>query len=1046
MVYNPDGEPVALYDPETKQATVLYGPDGTALEEYTPENKSAFVVYDADGTAVAKYNPETKYATVIYTATYDDQEDTPTGGSGVHYTDDGTMHGGGGGRFGDGTAHAQGTAHKGGSWGAPKTETALVGELGPEIRVRGNRWELLGENGAEFRDVRKGDIIFNSKQSEQLLTNGYITGRGKAFAEGTIGGSAFAGINTWDDAYGTLGDDYGNQGSDAADDLSDAASDAADEFREVFDWIAVRIEEINEKISLKGAELENAVGSSAQNAVIDDMIALNQKLYDNLTAGAAKYNAYAAKLLAKVPAEYRKAAQNGTIAIEEFVGEVDEETLNAIQEYREWVQKGADATQQAEETLTEISNLAKQAIDNIAQDYENKSSFSEGKIGQFEAYNALIETDIGYESAGIYQAMIAENNRNIGILEKQRDAMQAELNKRVESGEIKVGSQNWYDAINDIAAVDTEIIDLKTNTENWQDAINDLHWEKFDSLIGRLQSVSEEADNLIDILGNSDMVDEAGNWTDEGITSLGLYAQQMEAAEVEAKKYQDEIDYLNKNWQKLGYTEDEYLERLGELKDGQYAAIQSYHDSKDAIVDMTKARVDAIKEGIEAEIESTEELINKKKEELSAEKDLYDFQKNIASSQKNIAEIQRKLAALSGDNSASARAKRAQLEAELAEAQQELSDTYYDRSVSNQQDALDKELEDFQNEKDAEMEAWDEYLENAEQVVADSLATIQENTETVYNTLQAMGEEYGLSITESLTSPWQEGENAIQSFSEKFGVSMSATVEELQQLEVEFLETMAEIELAGKDAATTVRDNFKGYKEAEKAPEQPGGGGSGNGGGSGGSSNTGMVSGLSGNIQYGQSGDKVKKLQQALNDLGFNCGAVDGKFGINTLAAVKKFQQSSKYGGAITADGVVGTNTKKKFKVAGYASGTTGVKNDQLALIDEFGLEELVMHAGPGGRLQYLTKGSAVIPHDISENLVELGQLDPSAILDRNRPVISTHPEIHQTEINLNISYGDVLHIDEYNGGKPEDLTKIIAKEFDKHLKNVNQHIRRYSK
>jgi hypothetical protein len=32
-----------------------------------------------------------------------------------------------------GTAWAGGTAFKGGNWGAPRTETALVGELGPEI-------------------------------------------------------------------------------------------------------------------------------------------------------------------------------------------------------------------------------------------------------------------------------------------------------------------------------------------------------------------------------------------------------------------------------------------------------------------------------------------------------------------------------------------------------------------------------------------------------------------------------------------------------------------------------------------------------------------------------------------------------------------------------------------------------------------------------------------------------------------------------------------------------------------------------------------------
>ena len=61
----------------------------------------------------------------------------------------------------DGNAHFDGAANASGTLGAEKTETSLVGELGPELRVRGNRWEMLGENGAEFADVQKGDIIFN---------------------------------------------------------------------------------------------------------------------------------------------------------------------------------------------------------------------------------------------------------------------------------------------------------------------------------------------------------------------------------------------------------------------------------------------------------------------------------------------------------------------------------------------------------------------------------------------------------------------------------------------------------------------------------------------------------------------------------------------------------------------------------------------------------------------------------------------------------------------------------------------------------------------
>ena len=976
---------------------------------------------------------------------------TPSGGSsGGRYT------------MADGTAHVNGTAYKGGSWGAPKTETALVGELGPEMLVRNGRWMTIGDNGAEFTQVKKGDIIFNHKQTEDLLSKGYVTGRGKAYASGT----AYSGLWSPVSPNTSLSNKPGNDLSSASGSMSDAAKDAADEFREVFDWIAVRLEEIDEDISFQSARLENTVGHSQQNRVVDDMIDLNEKLYDNLIAGANKYYAYAGTLLSKIPAEYRKAAQDGSIAIETFVGEVDEKTLEAIQEYREWVQKGDDAVQRAEEVITEVSTLAKQAVDNIAADFENKASLKNNKIDQLDAYNALSEAKYGSESEDIYNAIIKETNSTIKTLQTQRDKMQAELNAQVEAGNIKKYSQDWYDAVNDIAAVDTEIIELTADTYDYQDAINEIHWDNFDNLISQYEAISDEAENLIDILGSKDLVDESGNWTDEGITSLGLYAQQMENAEMQANKYKEQINYLNKNWKKLGYTEQEYLEKLDELKSGQYDAIKAYNDTKDAIVDLNKERVEAIKDGIEKEIEAYEELIDKKKEELDAEKDLYDFQKGVAEQQKDIADIERKIAALSADNSASARAKRAQLEAELLEAQAALEETYYERSISDQQDALDKELESFQNEKEQELEGWDTYLENTEQVVSDSLSTVQANTETVYDTLSALGQEYSLSITESLTSPWKDGSDAIQDFSEKFGLSMSSTVEELQKVADEYKKIMDQIYGYGNKVVEQVNDNAAKYQEAnnpanpkfdppETVVTQPTVNNTPSGGGNGGDrpsapstpstpSTAGSISGLSAWLKQGNSGSDVRTLQQALNDLGFNAGTVDGMFGYNTKQAVIRFQNSSQYGGPVPADGIVGPETKKKFRVAGYAHGTTGIKKDQLSIIDELG-DELVMHADGSGRLAFLSKGSAVIPHDISENLMQLGELNPQDILDRNRPVVSA-PHITNNNIELNVTFGEVVHIDHVDNNAVPNLAKTVEKQIDKYMKGLNAEIRKYSR
>ena len=77
---------------------------------------------------------------------------------------------------------------------------------------------------------------------------------------------------------------------------------------------------------------------------------------------------------------------------------------------------------------------------------------------------------------------------------------------------------------------------------------------------------------------------------------------------------------------------------------------------------------------------------------------------------------------------------------------------------------------------------------------------------------------------------------------------------------------------------------------------------------------------------------------------------------------------------------------------------------------------------------------------------MQLGQLDPSNVIDQNRPQIGVHPEIHNTEINLSITYGDMVSIGEYNGGDIKDLEKMVAKQFEKHTKDLNNAIRKYSR
>lgn len=58
-------------------------------------------------------------------------------------------------------------------------------------------------------------------------------------------------------------------------------------------------------------------------------------------------------------------------------------------------------------------------------------------------------------------------------------------------------------------------------------------------------------------------------------------------------------------------------------------------------------------------------------------------------------------------------------------------------------------------------------------------------------------------------------------------------------------------------------------------------------------------------LRVGATGQAVKDLQSALKKAGFYEGSIDGGFGVQTKAAVIKFQQSKK----MTSDGVVGPQT-----------------------------------------------------------------------------------------------------------------------------------------
>lgn len=978
-----------------------------------------------------------------------------------------------------GAARVNGTAFANGSWGAPRTETALVGELGPELLVRDGRWTTIGNNGAEFTNIKKGDIIFNHKQTEDLLSKGYVMDRGKAYSGGTAKGAAQAikkvatamagtGVKEKDvealwnalaaagDVRVTINDTSGAKGVGSTADSSGlsgsggknngeaygygsgSGSDTKDESEELIDFIEIKLEEIEADISKTTAKLElvkddgSAASMSQKNALYDELVQAEEDKAKTYYEAANLYNKKAADLLKSIPKEYRNMAQNGAIAIEDFVGESEADIAEAIQEYRDMASKADDAEVGYFESIAQQSAYRVEQISDIASDFENIIDLTSTEVDLLQSYIDLLEQSGERLSEAHYAKLTQLTHAQMQMYQQEKQALQAMFREAVENRDIEPMSDDWYEAVSMLNDLDAKIVECQIDIEGFNNSMRDVKWDNLDRLISRFEALSSELSHMYDRFTDDDnVVDEFGNWTNEGLAALGMAAQQMEVAQKQSQQYAKAIDELKVGYQRGEYSTDEYNEKLAELTEKQWDSIEAYEEAKDKIVDLNETRIEHVKDGLKKELDAYKELIDAKKKLLDADKDLYDFEKNVQEQQKDIATIRRKLAALAADDSMSANAQRAKLQAELLEAEAKLQDTYYDRSIEQQKEALDSEYENYEKNMQDEMDSLDKYLTDSEKVVADSLNTIKANTNTILQEITILSQKYGVDITEAITSPWSQGSNAIAGYQSSFTKLTSIFSQQLEGIIEQERRLTEEARLAAQALANSVSGSISSnmYFPVTPAPTptpEP----------------TPVI-------------PEVEVPKETKEPPALGATVVVKKTATHFSAKSRNLRMDSFVpGGTYTVyersgqEILIGKNGKytgwvNLYDLEGYAKGTTGVANNQLAWIDELG-EELVLHAGDDGKLAYLTKGSGVIPADLTEKLMNLA-LDPTQTLEHSKPVISA-PNVTNNQISVDMSIAEVVHIDHVDNDTLPDLADVVEKQLNKYMKNLNNQIRKYSR
>ena len=534
----------------------------------------------------------------------------------------------------DGTAHSLGTAYASGNWGAKESGTSLVGELGTEIVVdpATSTWRTIGDNGAEFVNIKKGQIVFNHRQSEELLKNGYVTsggGRGKlqggAFVSGTAFGNGSPGIHknngvmtsnkTKKENKSSSSKSYGGSSrsssggstrsssggstrssSGGSSGGSSGSSSTKEATEETFDWIEVFLKEMSRATEIAVDNIDRAIGLAQKQTKAYDAIS---KVQQELTANQQSANKYL-QLAANVGLDpsYISKIQNGTLDVEKVT---NEDLKKKIDEYKDYYSKYESAADNVAKLEDKITELAEKRLEIIEKEYDaivdiNDSikSVADSKISLNDALGVAIDNPDNY--ANLNNSIKAQEDTYNQLTKKLSD-YQKEVDSQLSSGYLKKGSEAYQAAMKNIQDFTAKIYDASTSLLELRDKLDQIKIDTIQNVIDGIKRNSDITEKYISYLQSqnrdvpenlyTDRIDNNNAQVQQNLKQMEIYRKKQAVLDVNSKSYQDyaeKIQTLKENTLEL-ITDNESLQdsiyelRFKPLDD----AIQKYSDLEDEL-------------------------------------------------------------------------------------------------------------------------------------------------------------------------------------------------------------------------------------------------------------------------------------------------------------------------------------------------------------------------------------------------------------------------------------------------------------------------------
>ena len=876
-------------------------------------------------------------------------------------------------------------------------QQALVGEVAPELLVRNGQAQLIGKRGAEFMNLKKGDVIFNHIDTEKLLNGiGGIRGKliGGGFVNGTLLSHAYSkSTGSKTTIIGGTNNDWTNRhnssgsGSNSSNSNDSSAQDKADEFSETLDWIEVKINRCEEAIARLNKTEENTFsGWTLRTTALNDEIAKTADEIEWATQGYKRYLQQANSVA--LSEDYKRKVRNGEINIEDIT---DEDLYNKIQDYQNWYDKAVELQDKIQELNISLSELAQKKFDNIVTQFEDMEKVFTDTNDILDKLVDYAETKGRIISKSYYEAMLQNENENNKLLVQQRDQMVSELNELVNTGKVTEYSEAWYDLQQQIEEVNGSIVESNKSIQEFHNNMRQADWDLFDLVQDKITGIADEFEFVQSLLEDRDNLTDGHlnrGLTNEGLAQLGNYASKYNIYMSQAEKYASEIKKIEADIAKDPANQD-LIDRKEELVKAQRDVILSANDERKSMINLARDAYDAM-------LEVLQELIDKRKEYLDNEKSIYEYQQTISEKTENLASLRKQLSVSENDNSEESLKKVQQLQSDIKDAEKDLKDTEYDKYIEDQEKMLDDLYQEYSDKID-------EKFEQTEILIQELIGVVNENQSSISDTITTVTSDVGYTISDQMKTIWSDAGTVISGFTGKFDTYTTTVQSAINsiQITIDKMLQIAQAE-ANKNIATannpsgvtsgstsngstaskpqaTPKANTNNNSSSAQAPKA--------------SPNVGTRVNATGNWYYDSYGTAPTGNVNRFKPDYFEIDKI-----VNGRAYPYHIQ-------AIIRGKRAGGNGWVKGNQIGYKNGLKEATYDHLAWTQEEGAE--IIRRSDGSILTPITRGTTVFTREMTDNLWNIAKQNPEKFYQNAMPTMNTFATNNRGG-DVSVSIGDI--------------------------------------